>query len=192
MILEKAQKIAIEKVELLRPHCHRIEIAGSIRRKKAEVKDIEIVCLPKTFELQNNLFGVKAEIRIQEFVDTVRMWEQRLGDTYGKYTKRMLPEGIMLDLFMPTPVDYYRQLAIRTGSAEYSQRVIAWGWRKKGWCGSDLGLRLMSDCVEKKDKEGKSKWVCTNPNAELPPVWASEREFFEWLGLGYLEPEQRI
>lgn len=39
----EAHSIALAVLELLRPHCIRIEIAGSIRREKPEVKDIEIV-----------------------------------------------------------------------------------------------------------------------------------------------------
>ena len=46
MKYEEALKIAEEVKALLAPHCLRIEIAGSIRRKKPEVKDIEIVAYP--------------------------------------------------------------------------------------------------------------------------------------------------
>ena len=45
----EAQAIAQEVVEQLRPHCERIVVAGSIRRKKSEVGDIEIVAIPKPY-----------------------------------------------------------------------------------------------------------------------------------------------
>ena len=47
MELTKAREIADRIVVLLKPYCARVEIAGSIRRRKADVHDIEIVCLPK-------------------------------------------------------------------------------------------------------------------------------------------------
>ena len=50
MELQKAYKIAQQLVHVLKPHCARIEIAGSIRRMKAQVGDIEIVCIPKPYE----------------------------------------------------------------------------------------------------------------------------------------------
>ena len=50
MNLQQAQQIAERIKSELAPHCDRIEIAGSIRRKKPEVKDIEIVCIPKPYE----------------------------------------------------------------------------------------------------------------------------------------------
>ena len=75
----------------------------------------------------------------------------------GKYMQIKLRENIILDLFMPDDFDYYRQYAIRTGSADYAAKIIATGWKKKGWCGSDKGLRKISDCVETKTPDGKSK-----------------------------------
>ena len=93
----------------------------------------------------------------------------------------------MLDLFMPESRDYYRQYAIRTGSADYSFKVLAAGWRRKGWCGTPDGLRRVRDCKEVK----KSVWKCINPQAELPPVWQSEHEFFDWIGVRWIKPSLR-
>jgi len=47
MELEKAKAIAEELKELLAPACERIRIAGSIRRRKPDVGDIEILAIPK-------------------------------------------------------------------------------------------------------------------------------------------------
>jgi DNA polymerase/3'-5' exonuclease PolX len=46
MRLTEAARQANIIVERLRPFTTIINIAGSIRREKSEVKDIEIVCLP--------------------------------------------------------------------------------------------------------------------------------------------------
>ena len=40
-------KLAEEILDILRPLCSRIEITGSIRRKKADVHDVDIVLIPK-------------------------------------------------------------------------------------------------------------------------------------------------
>jgi len=37
--------------EMLAPYCERIEIAGSVRRKKPYCKDIEIVAIPKPYDV---------------------------------------------------------------------------------------------------------------------------------------------
>ena len=46
MELEKARAIASEVVKRLSPYCQRIEVAGSVRRKKAQVNDIDLVLIP--------------------------------------------------------------------------------------------------------------------------------------------------
>lgn len=52
----EALEIAEEIKEALAHHCERIEIAGSIRRKKPEVGDIELLFVPKTGTRQAGLF----------------------------------------------------------------------------------------------------------------------------------------
>ncbi|GAH73129.1 unnamed protein product, partial [marine sediment metagenome] len=47
MELEKAKVIAENLKSLLAPVCEKIEVAGSIRRQKPDVGDIELLCIPK-------------------------------------------------------------------------------------------------------------------------------------------------
>jgi DNA polymerase/3'-5' exonuclease PolX len=184
MELNKARNIAEKIVEELKPYCEIINIAGSIRRGKIEVKDIEIVALPKCEE-SGLLFGESKREPMKSFYDKAHS----LGGIVkgGKrYIQLVLKEDVKLDLFIPEHYDYYRQFALRTGSADYSHKVIAVSWNKKGWVGTDEGLRKHSDCIQK----GK-KWVCLNAEAEKPPIWRDEKEFFDWAGIKYIEPEKR-
>ena len=47
MRLEQSQKLAQEIVDQIRPYCESVEVAGSIRRKKSEVHDVDVVLIPK-------------------------------------------------------------------------------------------------------------------------------------------------
>ena len=185
-----ARRIAHELLEQLAPHCERALIAGSIRRQKADVKDIELVVLPKTYVAGGNgLFdeGTRHYAILPAFRHTVETLGRVVkGKPDGRYMQIDLPSGIKLDLFMPKSHDYFRQFAIRTGSAEYSATRIAVSWKKKGWCGTADGLRRISDC-----EETKSGWKCIKPNPELPPVWPSEEAFFAWLGVKWVDPKDR-
>lgn len=191
--LSEAKQIALQVMHEILPFCEEAEIAGSVRRQKSFVKDIEIVALPKKKSCAD-IFGNITHKKVSE------QWGQIIsilgktikGNFDGKYIQIKLKEGITLDIFMPDENDFYRQLAIRTGSAEYSHKVIAMGWRKKGWCGTDIGLRKMEDCINLKSADGKSKWRCVNPNAELPPKWESEKEFFDWINVEFLPPRERF
>lgn len=195
MELKQATDLAIEICESLKPFTDKLHIAGSIRRKKPEVKDIEIVLRPKLEAItSNDLFSgdILSYDIITGFTNAVMALGQvEKGNTRGKYLKIVLAQGINLDLFIPDEVDFYRQYAIRTGSADYSFKVIANGWRKIGWCGSDLGLRLEKDCVETKMPNGKSTWKCVRDKNNAPPVWQSEQEFFDWIKVKWIKPEFR-
>lgn len=131
MNLSDAKIIAEHKFSLIAPCCQLIHIAGGIRREKAEPHDIEIVCLP-LFDLveekESDLWGEKIIASTSQVSEVFTKAVSQLGKVIkGEATGRMmqieLPEDITLDLFMPTTQDYYRQLAIRTGSADYSYKV---------------------------------------------------------------------
>jgi len=135
MELHQAQQIANQLKLLLQPHCHRIEIAGSIRRKNPNVKDIEIVAIPKPYQIGLFADGIAT---------VVNQWAKVKGELPCKYTQRILPEGIKLDLFFATKQNWGLIFAIRTGSAEYSHQVLATTWKKLGYKSIDGQLHSAS------------------------------------------------
>ena len=137
MKYDQALQIAERVKRELEPHCQRIEIAGSIRRKKQEVKDIEIVAI------SNNRFQLGL---------IVDKWKKIKGNVGGKYLQRELPEGIKLDLFFATERNFGLILAIRTGSAEYSHHVLATGWVKNGFKSIDGMLTKNNQEIEVKEE----------------------------------------
>lgn len=202
MHLYYAKTIAEDLVGQLQPFCDVINIAGSIRREKEDVKDIEIVAIPmRLLRESRNLFQevTHSENVIHPEFDRIinSLGKVIKGKTCGRQMQieiqrkiESISYMITIDLFMPQPHDYYRMLAIRTGSADYSKRFIAIPWIKKGWCGTEYGLRKICECY----KVTESKWVMKKEfidKPSLPPVWKSEEELFRWLGVQYLEPEQR-
>jgi hypothetical protein len=122
------------------------------------VKDIEICCLPK--KVATDLFQEGEMKVIPEFKKAIDTIAAKIikGNADGRYMQMQLKGEtvINLDLFMPEPDDYYRQYAIRTGSAEYSAKVIAAGWVAKGWRGTDQGLRLERNCHAITNNDGKN------------------------------------
>ena len=160
MKLEIALEIAERVKALLAPHCERIEIAGSIRRKKPEVKDIEIVAIPKPFDTGLFESGIAT---------VVNQWQKVKGELPCKYTQRILPEGIKLDLFFAERGNWGLIYAIRTGSAEYSHKVLANGWVKRGY---------------------KSEGGCLVANGK-PIAVLEEEDLFNRIGVPYKDPELR-
>ena len=100
MELTQAQAIAREWQTLLAPACERIEIAGSIRRGKPEIKDIDLVCIPK-IQTEPDLFGGPGtQINLLEVAISKLFWDRfytaRLKD--GPRQKQLLTaEGMHLE-----------------------------------------------------------------------------------------------
>lgn len=159
--LAKAQDLTRRIIEPLSPGCERIEPAGSVRRKKAEVGDLEIVCLAKP-----NLDFV-----INGLVESGRLLR---GDKNGpRYKNFVIPStGSKLDLFITTPETWGAVFTIRTGSAEFSNKLVTQRY-KGGWLPDDLTF-----------EEGRIK-----KDGQLLPT-PEEKDVFALLGW-YVEPEKR-
>lgn len=164
MIHADALKIAESVKTQLAPHCSRIEIAGSIRRMKPEVKDIEIVAIPLPYENSGMFVSGIAEV--------VNQWEKVKGELGPecKYTQRILPEGIKLDLFFATPENWGWIYALRTGSSDYNFRYLE-AMRNKGM--RAVGGEILSYFSK-------------------PVIVDSEEKLFEVLGMEFVKPENRI
>lgn len=144
MELQKAKSIADNAIKLLRPHCERIQIAGSIRRQVPDVGDIEIVCIPKPFD--TGLFS-------SGIATVVNQWKKVKGELPCKYTQRKLPEGVKLDLFFATPENWGLILAIRTGSAYYSHHILAKGWVKQGYHSDNGNLTMYGKVIPVREEK---------------------------------------
>lgn len=167
MEIARALEISERVLGELAPHCDRIAIAGSVRRRKPQVKDIEIVCIPRKAPV--DLFGDEMQTDAA-FCELVNQWPAVRGKPTGKYTQRTLPDGIALDLFMATPENWGVIYAIRTGSAEFSHRVLAGRWCRLGYTSVAGILR---------DRRGHRVEA------------REERDLFKLLGIAWVEPECR-
>ena len=181
--LAEAEKVAGEIVELLRPSCERIEIAGSIRRQKTSVKDIEIVYVPKV-NFERDLFMVftcietiLADKKIRSLEDQFiisRRWLSSGRGAYGRCNKLMVHcrSGIPVDLFATTEESWFNYLVCRTGPAELNKQICMEAmWRGFGWMPYGCGFRILSD-------------------GEVFPM-ASEKEVFDFVDIPYQEPHLR-
>lgn len=124
--LNLAQIQADRLKEALRPFMTRIEVAGSVRRCKPQVHDIELVAIRN----KDRLFDLAAEFRKPG-------WKAIKGGAGGKMIQfSRTPYSDQLDLFFATERNWGFILAIRTGSADFSKH-LACEWVKKGYHGRD-------------------------------------------------------
>jgi len=201
----RAEAIAADITALLWPFVEQIEIAGSIRRRKPVVSDIELVCIPRIERTATDLFG-------NAFVETDFLhsacerytangtFAHRLDKngrrSFGERYKRLLhvESGIALDLFsVKAPAQWGVVFAIRTGSAEFTQRFVT----------SQLIGGALPACMLVRDGclychvNGADLPVDSEARRKYPAGWLveiptpTEREFFDAIGMDWVEPEAR-
>lgn len=176
----KARAVGSVLCLALEEECERIEIAGSIRRGKPEVGDIEIVYIPKMGTVRDGLFDTKevsrVDLLLQALLDSGVLAKRRNvngSEMWGTKNKLALhcASGIPVDFFATTEEAWFNYLVCRTGGAENNTRV-AMAAQDKGWKWNPYGPGFTDD------------------HRRTIRV-SSEREVFELLGLRYLEPEER-
>lgn len=181
-----AKHFADELIVGLAPSCLRIEVAGSVRRKKPEVKDIELVCIPRPGaprpEFGQKPFLSHLEHALHE-MEQAEMLGSRIKD--GQKYKQIVintkglgfitTELFKLDLFIVRPETWGVQFAIRTGPAEFSHRLVT----KQEWGG------LLPDHMKVEDG---LLWD-TETRQVIPTL--EEQDFFAAIGLEWFEPTER-
>ena len=177
--LADAERMAARIVELLSPACDRIEVAGSIRRRKASVGDIEIVAIPR-YDEEWDLFG-KTFARRSQLDDAldqiiaqgiIRPGE-RNGERYKQF--RVSFYGLQLDLFVTDPERWGLIYTIRTGSADFSRWLVT-----SRQYGGALPEKI-------KVRDGRLWRV----GQDEPLATPEEQDVFVALGLEWIEPWER-
>ena len=75
----------------------------------------------------------------------------------------------------------------------YSSNVLAKKWKAMGWCGVDGDLRRQTQCIDHgKGDNHDWKLKAGLQNIQMPPVFDTELQFFQFLGLEYVEPKFRV
>lgn len=190
MRLDVADRKARALVALLDPVCERIEIAGSVRRCRADIGDIEIVAIPKIVPAQPDLFGAPASAgsnalnqRIDELVEAGVIQKRARADgkvMWGPKHRTLTWDGAPVDLWQGRLETFGWLFVLRTGPAQFSrQLVVPINHRtrddRRGLLPAYLrvqdGLRHIRD-------------------GEQVPT-PEEIDVFKVLGLRWLEPEDR-
>jgi DNA polymerase/3'-5' exonuclease PolX len=187
MIKDEALPIAQKLVDLLIPGCTRIEIAGSLRRLKPEVGDIEIVARPD-LRPARPLFGIPYQSTQIEMIlqslelgddEYIRLHRCLGGNKFMQYWVSI--DGgrtwcIKLDLFLITPpADWGVIYLIRTGPKEFSHWIVT----PKSIGG---GMPDGYHCQDGRIMDLQNKFHAPCPE---------EIDFFKFCGLDYMEPNSR-
>lgn len=178
--------VALEVVRGLMPHLvpacepERFIIAGSLRRRKLEVGDIEILFIPRFTEVKEDFFSTRKVSLVDVALERLLLegvLEKRTNvkgsAVWGEKNKlaRHVSTGIPIDLFLANRKNWFNYLVCRTGNAA-SNIAICQASQRKGWKWNPYGPGF------------------TNDTGGITHV-LEERHAFELVGLKYLEPWER-
>ena len=169
--LHEAYRMADAIRKILHPYCSQIEIAGSIRRARPEVHDIDLVAMPlpgKEDELRKRALGGKVIIANGPKEMIVRMSNGIQVDLY-------LAHGPSEDLIERTPTNWGSVLLCRTGSANHNIK-LAERARALG-----LAWKTAVGVCEVDDRGNVQKIIAS----------ATEEEIFESLQMPWVPPVGR-
>jgi DNA polymerase/3'-5' exonuclease PolX len=172
MNLALAQRLAERFAVELQPHCSRMEIAGSIRRRRPEVGDIDLVCIPRGVE---GRAAILARCALGPTAKKIKEGEQYVVFEYvspGGWAAQLdlwFAHEDQNDLFDFTPSNWGMLLLARTGSAMHNvylaQKAKAHGLHFQPHKGIISGDQVVAS--------------------------RTESEIFHLLGLNFIRPEDR-
>lgn len=181
---QDALAVAREVYNLLCGHCVKLKVAGSLRRGKRTVNDIEFVYIPRFEERDADLFGVEkhktnlVDKALDHLIGT-GVLRKRLTESnqtiWGEKNKFAVhvQSGIPIDFFATTEAGWWNTIVIRTGGKKTNLMLT-----KRA---NDMGFSLEAYGIGFHKMDDKSYVI---------PM-KSEDEIWKFLRLPYVPPEMR-
>jgi DNA polymerase/3'-5' exonuclease PolX len=175
-------------VDDLRPVCECIEIAGGVRRKRPDVGDLEVIVIPKFSQsLLADVPGVSLlDMHLVTLCNQGRLMRASAAPiteltTKSFYIPHLMREGhfFKLEIYTSDADRWPVELAIRTGSADFSHRLVT--WHKYG--GFLPGHWRIAD--------GWQVYELDGTGGERRLFFESERQFIEAVCGQWVPPEKR-
>lgn len=187
--LGMAQDLSKLLLNMLEPSCEKIIVAGSVRRCKALVGDVEIVALARESQVQD-LFGAEVSIGRTSVDDALDHFDEiehqgwRIDPTkQGKINKRLIHihTGLIADLYIITDRRAWGSYVVaRTGPRLFSKEVVT--------VARDRGMHFANGFLLHGHPKGRKPCSPTCPR--IIPLY-QEIDVFENLKIAYLSPVAR-
>jgi hypothetical protein len=159
--------VAQEMAGMLKIACEQLQIAGSLRRNKPDVKDVELVAVPRVFATDNALIWLLDKLLEEGAIEKAKLGEtgqQRWGNKLRSWVYR----GTKFDLFMVEEHNFGIEHQLKTGSR-------------------DFNILLMTKLKSAPFRLDKFAAYWNDSLLHIP----DEKLWFKLLGLPFISPSQR-
>jgi len=205
----EANRIAEDILDRVAPTCVRSSIAGSVRRREPEVHDIELVLEPKQGHIRPSfgekqthahwldkaLYELQQEGRLRRVMGGPNMHKYAINLDMYDYPYDTLNPFHLETYIMTPPRQFGVGLTIRTGPGRESDNFSKYcvmnrtghdGEPTGGWLPDGYKVRYLAVW---KLEQGSYKGGLFEPNSgETPLPMPDEKDFFDFLGLPFVEP----
>lgn len=117
MKLQEAERLAFKILQVIEPCCENVQVAGSVRRRRPEVHDIDIVVIPKPFMWGRIPILMRSELYAKPGIggpELIRMYVPFANSPDGQ---------AQVDFYAATAQTWGIILLIRTGSTDHNIRL---------------------------------------------------------------------
>ena len=198
---QHANSIANDLMLQLSSACVRLEIAGSLRRGKADVGDIELVAVPNlgTFEVRDMFEQVVERHHVNHLEEAVNTllaggaweWDTEVKRAGPKYKRlRHVTSGLCCDLFITDPRRWGYTFTIRTGPGEFSKALVSRALIRKAFFKGGLLHNHPPVYVERNGAREVQPCPAGDGCVRIIPT-LEEADVFAALGLAFIEPQDR-
>lgn len=163
--LMEAERIAGQVKNAVGAHCDAIEVAGSLRRQRTKVHDIDFVVV------------TESDVEWRKVSEELRRMRAKLSCSASSVIKALLPikNGLFrVDFYRAKPSTFGVHLLIRTGSADHNMWLAGHAISKGMWLKYSEGLIRDGTVVAGESEKGVFEAL------GLPCPLPSEREIVEY------------
>ncbi len=211
-----ALEVAKELVKALRPCCEMnpvekrefLVVAGSLRRRKEDVGDVELLYVGKWGEVPDGLFAKDADLAehtIDQLVESgvLKKRLSKIGtETWGAKNKLAVhvSSGVPVDFFATRPPFWYNYLVCRTGGADNNTAIasaalargLKWHPYNSGFTVEDTSavLRWLDPLSEGLPMTSGPLTGAHIHTSKMIPC-TSEEDVFRLAGMPFLQPQFR-
>jgi hypothetical protein len=170
-LYDEVLPIAQALARLLQPHAKRLNIAGSLRRQKSEVSDIELVAIP-------------TPALLPAVDDLLRAGVVQKAHAWGSKFRAMVYQGVRVDLFMADEDNWGYIYWLRTGPGDANTHVVSMLNQRS----APFGVRDGHVYAGGLRTQDKGKWTYSGGQRLTLP---EERDWFALLGMAQIAPHER-